>query len=384
MGRVCVMKYLLLAVLLFTLSVQAELPVEPIPNVVVLPSVYPDRWVFAHDIVHGHFLNERVILFDADTGQYIGQINASSLAQFKVGKTRSEIYVAETFYSRGTRGERTDVVTIYDKSTLAPTDEILLPGGKRIITPPMDNLAEFTRDEQFLLILNFTPAASVSVVDLDKRQVVNEIQLPGCSLIYATGKRGFSSICSDGAMITYTLNVAGQVTRTSKSDPFINIDDDPLFEKPALINGTAYFPSFKGSMQPIDFRHKTPKFGEVWNLVTGKDNEANYRPGGWQLMSQHEGDDEIYVLMHKDGFNGSQKDVGGEVWVFDPARQRRTRRIALKNPGISIKITTDKEPLMLVVNEASHIDIYEAHSGLFKHQISGLGQSPFLFYGAQP
>jgi hypothetical protein len=40
---------------------------------------------------------------------------------------RKEIYVAESYYSRGVRGDRSDVVTVYDGRTLQPVHEIPIP-----------------------------------------------------------------------------------------------------------------------------------------------------------------------------------------------------------------------------------------------------------------
>ena len=63
-----------------------------------------------------------------------------------------------------------------------------------------------TDDERFLLIYNFTPAQSVSVVDIGERKFVGEVETAGCALVYPTGRRSFFSICSDGALLVMTLD----------------------------------------------------------------------------------------------------------------------------------------------------------------------------------
>ena len=114
-------------------NAKAELSPEPIPNVAVLPSDYPDNWIFAHDVNFASLLTGQVVVLDiaADTKEYKGSLDASQFGTFIQSAKRDELYVGETFYSRGTRGDRTDVVTIYDKATLKRIDEIVLPGGKR-------------------------------------------------------------------------------------------------------------------------------------------------------------------------------------------------------------------------------------------------------------
>lgn len=358
----------------------AQLRPETPGAVMKLPASYPDHWLFVHDLVDFQMLNERVILFDADDGRYVGQVNSALLAQFKVSRTRSELYVVETFYSRGTRGERTDVVTLYNKETLAPFGEIVLPGGKRMITPPEDYLAELTNDERFLLVVNFTPASSVTVVDLVNRKVVNEVPIAGCSMVYATGARGFSSLCSDGRMMTLLLDRAGQVSRSARSEPLFKVEEDPLFEKAAIVDGVAYFPSFKGRMLPIDLNGDTPVRRKSWSLLDEKDAASGYRPGGWQLIGQHARRHELYVLMHGKGFNGSHKDPGREVWVFDAQSKRRMRRITLREPATSLKVTSDDAPLLAVTGPDTEIDIYQASTGEFKRRITDMGITPSVFH----
>ena len=50
----------------------------------------------------------------------------------------------------------------------------------------------------------------------------------------------------------YQLDENGQVTEQDKIEPFFDVDEDALFERPAIIGGTGYFPSFSGTVQEID------------------------------------------------------------------------------------------------------------------------------------
>ena len=100
--------------MLLSFSLLAELSPEPIPNVEILPKDYPDSWIFAHDANFASLLTGQLVILDvaADTKEYKGSLDASQFGTFIQSATREELYVGETFYSRGTRGDRTDVVTI--------------------------------------------------------------------------------------------------------------------------------------------------------------------------------------------------------------------------------------------------------------------------------
>ncbi|RMF08427.1 MAG: amine dehydrogenase, partial [Alphaproteobacteria bacterium] len=230
------------------------LPAETVPNVLALPESYPKTWIFAHDANFFSLVDGKVVILDvaAQTRQYKGQIGAGQFATFLQATTRPELYVAETFYSRRIRGERTDAITIYDTASLQFKDEIILPGGKRGQSVTQKNSFRFTDGERLGLIFNFTPAASVTIVDLPARAVLNEIQIPGCSLIYPTGQRGFSTLCGNGKMVSFVLDEAGREAGRYETEAFNDIDGDPLFMKAARIGGVSYFVSFKGRVQPVD------------------------------------------------------------------------------------------------------------------------------------
>ena len=360
-----------------SLAVRADLPVEPVGQVKKLPQPYPKHWVLIHDAAFHHMMSGKIILLDADadilTQYYKGMIDSSFMSSFIEAESRPEMYVAESFYSRGSRGKRTDVVTIYDKANLKIIDEVVLPGGKRSTTMPEKFALQLINNEKLLLVFNMTVATSVTVVDIINRKVLNEIPIPSCALIYPTGQQGFSSFCANASMLSFQLNEKGEIKQQYRVEPFFNIDTDALFEKPAIINGIGYFPTFTGNVKTIDFRGNKPEPGDSWSLVTEKERSENWRPGGWQLIGS-DAMSRMYLLMHKDGREGSHKDAGSEVWVFDINRQKRVQRVPLKNRGISIELTRDANPLLLVVNTDMNIDVYDAKNGSYLRSLSNFGQ----------
>lgn len=360
------------------------LPVEDIPRVETLPEIYPDTWIFAHDANFFSLLDGKVVVLDvaAATREYKGMIGAAQFASFLPATTRPELYVAETFYSRGTRGTRTDVVTIYDKASLAPVGEVLLPDGKRGLVVSMKPSFQFTDGERLGLLFNFTPAASVSVIDFTAREVIGEVDIPGCSLIYPTGKRGFSSLCGNGTMVSFKIDAEGQASDQTVSQKFNDLDNDPLFMKTARIGDMTYFVSFKGQVQPVDFTRDKPVIGKTWPLVTEAEAEAGWRPGGWQILTADKS--RLYVLMQPDGTEGSHKNGGSEIWVIDVKKQTRIERFALKTWGISIEATDSDPGYLVVTNAEMDLDVYDSKSGKFVRTIGGrAAETPFALHAVR-
>jgi methylamine dehydrogenase heavy chain len=334
------------------------LPSDPTMHVEKLPAKYPTGWAFLN------YAGERIELRNvgADTREVKAELQARDSTTLLVSSKRPEIYTADTVWSRGVRGTRTDFITIYDAQTLNVAGEIVLPGTKRALITAMEGLFTFTDDERLALVFNFTPAASVTVVDLIKRQPVNEVEIPGCSLVYPSGQRGFSTLCSSGSLLTVRLNADGSVAGRSESKHFNTLDTDPLFTGSAALNGVRYFPSLHGRIQPLDLHEDDAKVLPDWPLVTAAEKAANWRPSGWQLIASDE-KSLLYVLMQPDAQEGTHKDPATEVWVFNPQTKSRVKRLRLVRPGSSIALTHGSEQLLLVQAVGDRLDVYDPQGG---------------------
>jgi len=378
------MKKLLLVLFLYSVTAFGEIQPEQIGVIQTLPEIYPAHWIIAQDASFFHMNDGKFMVLDADSDdpavRYKGMFNGAFIAQFYQARTKPEMYVAETFRARGTRGERTDVLTIYDKRTLAPIGEVVIP-PKRASEMPLHYNLQLLDNESLALVYNFTPATSVSVVDLVNREFLTEIPIPGCSLVYPMGGRAFASLCADGSILSVTLDENGQQVSANRSEKFFDANDDPLIEKAAVIDGIGYFPTFQGNVVSIDLSGSTAVVGDSWPLVGEIDK--GWLPGGLQLTASDSAG-HLYVLMHKDSYDGSHKDPGIEVWVFDTDARRRIDRIELQMPAISIEVTRDDDPLLVTTNVNMEIDVYAAGDGEHLRTIGNFGQeTPLLLHGAR-
>ncbi len=360
------------------------LPEEPVPTVMELPERYPDSWVFVQDLHFNSLPDGRAAIVDVGipNNNLRGQIPVAQFGNLLPSTTRGEVYVGETFYSRLTRGERTDVITIWDTKTLTPKGEIVLPGGKRGLFVTLRNALQLTNDEKWALVFNFTPGSSVTVVDLAARKILSDIDLPGCSLVYPTGPRGFTSLCADGTMTSIALDAAGKAGPAVTSEAFNTIDDDPLFMTPAMVGRTGWFASFKGNLRAIDFSGAAAKDLGGFALPRQDGGEPEWRPGGWQVISADKAG-LLYVLMNPKSGEGSHKDGGTEAWVVDPKTKALVRRIALKNHSISIEATQQDKPLLVASRADGSLDVYDAATGAFVRTIVSVVHDPMTMTAAR-
>ncbi|MFQ5417062.1 MAG: amine dehydrogenase large subunit [Myxococcota bacterium] len=317
------------AVALIGGPVRADLPVEAIGNVTQIALPYSPHWV-----VIGDAIGRRAALLDVDDGNLLGLLDSGwGVPQTLHPASRPEIYVAETHYSRGSRGVRSDVLTIYAAGSLAPVSEIELPPKRAFSSTPQAHSA-LSDDDRFAAIFNLTPATSMSIVDLERRRFVEEIATPGCGLVYPVGPRRFAALCMNGSLLLVALDDEGHEIGKERSPPFFDPESDPVTEKAARWRDRWLFVSFEGWVHPVRFAAGAPEFEERWSLLSDDDRAQDWKIGGAQHFAVHEATGHAYALMHQGGPD-SHKQGGTEVWVYDLATRARILRIELQSPGFT-------------------------------------------------
>jgi methylamine dehydrogenase heavy chain len=359
----------------------AQAPPEEGTRVATLPAPTP-HWTLIYSIASlGSFAPSSVTIVDGDTRRVLGMMDGGLGSSFAVAPSRREFYMADTYYSRGARGDRTDVVTIYDAKTLNPTGEVVIP-PKRQLTAQDNATIGVTPDGKLLLVANMTPATSATVVDLKRKKVLGEIQMSGCTETLVTGNRQFVSLCGDGSMMTTDFDDTGKATSQKRTTaPFFDPEKDPVWALPAVVGKQAYFLSYHGVIYPVDLSTDPATAGKSWPLLTQEEIGQNWRPGGVQQLAVDTHKGLLYILMHQGG-EWSHKMPGVDVWVYDLKTQKRVRKMTLAKMADSIALTPDADPLLVAVMQVippatlGYAEFYSVSSGKMLGTIDNL---PVLF-----
>jgi methylamine dehydrogenase heavy chain len=343
-----------------SLALAAEFTPEK-PATSDLASAGSSRRVWLHDFAATNY--SKAVLYDADAGRLLGTVDTGYEGmELELSAKGPRFFVAETFLSRAFRGKRTDVVTTFDSKTLLPTGEIEIP-AKRLLGMPTSAHSALLDDERFLLVYNFSPKSSVSVVDLEKKRFAGELELAGCALVYPLGPRRFASLCGDGGALEVTLDDAGKEKARKTHKQFFDPGVDPLIEKGVRAGKFWFFMSFAGDVYTLDDTGSELALGERWSLTNPAERKDGWLPGGLQPFALHAPTSRLFVLMHQGG-PGSHKDPGESVWVFDLPKQQRVQQIALGEPATSIAVSGDAAPLLysaFLVSRA--LQVYDAGKG---------------------
>jgi methylamine dehydrogenase heavy chain len=299
-----------------------ELPAETL-GLSTLAGATTER-VYVGDVAIAHIVDGRLRVFDARAGKLLGMINTGFAGNFGLSAKSDEIYVATTYLSRGGRGERNDILEVWDAQTLAFKYEVLLP-PKRAQTLNYRGMVRPTANGRFVLVQNATPATSITVVDLAERKVVGEIATPGCwgTLPAAGHPSRFAMLCGDGKIATVTLDDKGQVADRQVSEKVFDADNDPWFHTAEQVGDRYHFVSFKGTLTEIDVSGASAVVKATRSIVDAAQQKQGWRPGGYQALAVHPSGRWAVVAMHDKGREGSHKSPAKQLWVVDLASGKR-------------------------------------------------------------
>jgi len=323
---------------------------EPLGSIVLPDKPANAHWVWIGDYQYGQY--GRSILFNADSGDILGMIDMGwEGIKLDLPRTGNEIYNFAMYMSRGFRGERTDVVTTYDKHTLQPLRELIVP-AKGIKGWPDPNLSTLSDDDRFLFMQFLTPAASIGVVDVKANRYLGEIETSGCAHVMAAGVKRFFTLCGDGSALVVTIGEDGNEVARHRTKPFFDPEKDPIHGSGTRSGDKWYFASHRGQIYVVDVSGPELAFAPAWS-ITEVEKGLHWVSGPpMQPLAIHHATRRLYVLMHasdltpKGGGYDFHREEATEVWVYDLDTKRRLRRMPLKHVTSGLAVSQDAAPLL--------------------------------------
>lgn len=296
----------------------------------------PAERVYVADVAISHISDGRIRVFGAADGRLLGMIPSAYAGNFTLSAGRDELYLATTHLSRTYRGERADVLEVWDTRTLGFKHEVLLP-PRRAQALPYRHLVRVTGNGRFALVQNATPATSITVVDLAGRKVASEVSTPGCwgALPAATHGARFSMLCGDGTVATVTLDEAGTAADRQSSAKLFDPDADAWFHHAEQSGDRYWFLSFKGVLTELDLGGPKAELKQTRPLVSAADARSGWRPGGYQAFTVDAQGRWLVAAMHRKGAEGTHKNPAEKLWVVD---LRSGQRRAMLPGGMAIAV----------------------------------------------
>lgn len=357
----------------------------------------PGQWIWVNDIV-GALGVGRASLFDTRSGQMLGMLN-TGMAPFALdySKDGTEILAVETYFSRGSRGTRTDVVSVYDAATLAFKHEIEIP-AKTYSGVPKKARTGVLDDGRWLVTTNFTSGQSITIVDLKARRFAAEAETAGCVSVYPIAPGRFFMICGDGQLLDVKLDASGKPSRMERAAKLLDFASDLVFEQAVRHEGRWIFVTYRGrlikvglnkagaltvdppiALSPSPENEKEPLF-EIPGVTS---HTARWQIAGIQPIAVSPERNELFVLAHH-GPRHSMQGSSTDVYVYDLGHGKLQRQLKLAKPATSIELTDGPEPMLAAAYEgAMELDVYHPVSGKLMRSIEAAGVTPMVLQKAR-
>jgi methylamine dehydrogenase heavy chain len=298
-------------------------------------------------------------LIDGDAGEVRGSLTLSNFTPALAPALDDDrIYAYGSFYTRGSYGEREDIVQVFDLQTTLPVNEVPIPPKSAGIGHSgMIGLIA----GRFIGVWNITPAMSVSLVDTVEERFLAEISTPGCAGVYPLAA-GFLMACGDGRAQYLRLDAAGSEVARSRSEVFFSTSDDPVFDYAVPTDRGWLFLSLEGQLFEVTVDGDSVAVSAPWSINPADEPGAtdingvalaaddDWRVGGSQPFAYNAATGLLVTLMHQGGGQETFEDAGTQIWAFSTRTQRRGYVITLDEgqQASAVQLTGDDQPLLLV------------------------------------
>ncbi len=312
-------------------------------------------------------------IFDAESGEMQGLLSLSRRTPaVTMSHERREFYAAESYMSRGVRGDRTDLVAVYDFENLSPIAEVIIPNHMARLA--VRNHLGLLGNGRHLAVLNMNPGHSVSIVDVVDRLFIYEISTPGCAVILPVADNDFLMVCGDGTLQLIQLDLSGYESNRVRSEVFFDVQEDAIFDRTARTANGWLLITHAGVAYEITTDDDQINISEPWNIVP--EGEEDWRPGGREFLSVHQDTGLVYVAMHQ-GPVDTHHEPGEEVWVLSLDSRRRIERLEMDPPVNSLMVTQEDRPKLVTATEGGGTDVYDAMTFAHERSITTPGASMF-------
>jgi methylamine dehydrogenase heavy chain len=263
--------------------------------------------------------------------------------------------------SRGVRGERTDLVAVYDFENLSPIAEVIIP----------NHMARLSVRNHLGLLGNERHLAIVDVID---RLFIYEISTPGCAVILPVADNDFLMVCGDGTLQLIQLDLSGYESNRVRSEVFFDVQADAIFDRTARTADGWLLVTHAGVAYEVTVDNDRINISEPWNIVA--EGEEDWRPGGNEFLSVHQDTGLLYIAMHQ-GPIDTHHEPGEEVWVLSLDSRRRIERLEMDPPVNSLMVTQEDQPKLIIGTEGGGTHVYDAMSFAHERSITTPGASMF-------
>lgn len=182
-----------------------------------LPQSLGEHPVYVLDVLNGRLISE-LIGIDADRLQTISTLSLRYTPEILFSADGKKLYVLDAYFTRATRGDSRDVLSVFDANTLEiEQDDLLVPDRLRYKVFPADDRWFFSSpDGKYLFVAKYgkpdVHALRLTVLDAATFQQLAEYPLPSCDGGQVHVLKDARLLCLIGDRLVAIAPLTGQET----------------------------------------------------------------------------------------------------------------------------------------------------------------------------
>ncbi|HZQ10786.1 MAG TPA: hypothetical protein VFD70_29680 [Anaerolineae bacterium] len=160
-------------------------PPQPLTAPTALPAPRGKHTIYVLDVLNGRLISE-LDEIDADTQLRHSTLTLRYTPEFAYSADGTRLYVLDTYYTKATRGEPQDILSVFDAQTLQiQRDDVPVPKRLQYKVFPVGNLWFFASpDDKYLFVVKYGETdvheLRLTVLDANALQQVAEYLMPSC------------------------------------------------------------------------------------------------------------------------------------------------------------------------------------------------------------
>lgn len=333
-----------------------------------------------------------IIAVDPSTGLTQVKFPARYRPLATLSPDKNTLYVEDSYFSKGIRGDAVEALTAIDTRTQRITWEIDLPGKRApyLVAPfQQDIWTSLDGQNVYILIDNTT----LLKVDVRVRQVVKELKLDWpfnseCTHVWKVDQGDtLITVCSNQLLI---LDLASGQTQPSialpnlkpaKFDQRLPISNKPL----AIVNAvkrTGQIFVITSDLQVISTNPKNQAKVDQFDLKAS----AQWQPALLGVTTTSPDGQFFYIGVNKVGSPSSLPNFGpallaSEIWVYDTTTWQRLGTISLNEEASNLATSSDGSQLYVLSPNNQTLTIFDAKKFSPIKVVPHVANSPVLILG---
>lgn len=363
-------------------SVQSNIPARPAsqneaPTVIAAPTALPQTLgqhpVYVLDVLNGRLISE-LIGINADTQQAISTLTLRYVPDVLFAREGAKLYVLDSYYSRVTRGEWRDVLTVFNATTLeVETDDVLVPDRLKYKVFPIGNpwfLA--SPDGKYLFVGKYGKRdihqLRLAVLDATTFEQLAEYPMPACN-------GGQLQVLKDSRLVCLIGNSLSAISPlTGATSPLVELSGGiPQLTLLSSKRERWYGLDQTGRWIVVDLAASPPR---IVSETVRLELPADHTPGWLEQVVLSQGDSRLYLgLVPTSGelFGSGRADL---IRVYDAETWRMIGEIKPDDPLRYLAISEDGTQLYLTSPEKRTLTIYDTTTFQEQGVVRDLGMTP--------